>query len=685
MNGRTAVLGLALLAGCTLEAEHPALKDARFPPLIQARHIAYRGTSEHGFQLSPDGRKLAWFGPSFGRSALHVRDNESGVVRKYRVGGSVQWTADGRRLLYVADATGAENPHVYMIEPDDPDAKPVDLTPWEGVRAGIHQIVPGDPGRLLVYHNRRDKKVFDLYRIDLASRKETLVAQNPGDATTPITSADGSFRGWRTSRTAQRPATDSPKPLAARKPELLKAPEETFQSLGLSSDRTVGWALSNRGRDRLALVVVDPRLGWEKVVFEDPDVDVGHVVMSRVTQAPLMAQAQPGYPRVAILDEKLREDLAPLLKAQPSGNFTLGITGNDNAEKRLVVTIGSDVQRRTYLVDRQARTHVLLAEAVPPDLAAALAPMRPVIIPSRDGLRLHAYLTLPRGVEAKRLPMVLHVHGGPWQRTAWGDPVSSEDAGYAQFLASRGYAVLQVDFRGSSGYGRSFSDAGMGEFAGRMHEDLLDAVRWAVDGGVADPARVAIMGWSYGGYAALVALSMTPDVFACGISIAGPTDLASLIESFPPYWTLDLSHWHDFVGDPAIAADREEMNQKSPLHHVHKVRKPVLIVHGVRDVRVRVDQSDRMVAALRRAGKPVEYVRIPDMGHNLGWWAHRIAVLGRTEAFLRTCLGGRASRFDWFGAVAWVWTRISRYRESAAAPAEKSAATKKMSQEERAK
>jgi dipeptidyl aminopeptidase/acylaminoacyl peptidase len=414
--------------------------------------------------------------------------------------------------------------------------------------------------------------------------------------------------------------------------------------------------------------MADPRLGWEKVVFEDPDTDVSAVTMSRVTHEPLVAQAHATYPRVAILDRKLREDLGPLLNEQGSDHYNLSIVSVDRTEQRMVVAIGSDLQRRTYLVDRQARTHVLLAQAIASDLEKSLAPMRPVAIQSRDGLTLHGYLTLPRGVEARGLPMVVHVHGGPWQRTTWGDPVISEDAGYAQFLANRGYAVLQVDFRGSSGYGRNFLSAGMGEFAGRMQEDLLDAVRWAVDGGIADPARVAIMGWSYGGYAALTALTTTPGRFACGVSYAGPTELASLIESFPSYWAVDLSRWHDFVGDREIAEDREEMKQKSPLYQAHKVERPVLIVHGARDVRVRIDQSDRMVDALRRAHKTVDYMRIPDMGHNLGWWAHRTAVLHRTEEFLRGCLGGRASRFDWFEAVAWVWTRVSRLRESAATP-----------------
>jgi len=253
--------------------------------------------------------------------------------------------------------------------------------------------------------------------------------------------------------------------------------------------------------------------------------------------------------------------------------------------------------------------------------------------------------------------------------TSWGDPVSSEDASYAQFLANRGYAVLQVDFRGSTGYGRAFEYAGIGELAGRMQDDLVDAVRWAVDGGIADPARVAIMGWSYGGYAALVGLAMTPETFACGVSLAGPTDLASLIESFPPYWTVDLSKWHDYVGDPAIREDREQMTLKSPLHNAQAIQRPVLIVHGARDVRVRIDQAERMVQALERAGKPVEYLRVPEMGHFMGYWAHRLAVLRKTEDFLQRCLGGRASRFDWFDVVAWIWTRINRSSASTVSPA----------------
>jgi dipeptidyl aminopeptidase/acylaminoacyl peptidase len=646
------------LSACDIAPEHPALRHASLPSVIPAHRFAYRGDVDSAYLLSPDGRKLSWFGPSFGLGMLHVRDNATGEIHKYRVGAAgATWTRNGRWMLFLADPEGADNYHVYGLDTDDPAAQAVDLTPYPGIRAGIQQLVATDPGAVLVFHNRRDRKLFDLYRIDLATRRETLVARNPGDAVAPITAADGSFKGWTRSRAAQRLAEGARKPLSARRPVLITKPDETFRRLGASADRSLLWALSDRGRDRVALVAADPLFGWEKVLFEDPHVDVSDAIISNVTHAPLIAHAYPGYPRFEILDAALREDLEPLLKAQ-TGPFGLEIVSRDDAEKRLIVLIYTSARRSYYLVDRLARSYVLLGESIAQDLARALVPMQPVTMTSRDGFELHGYLTLPSGVRREPLPMVLFVHGGPWARTHWGDPVGSDDAAYAQFLANRGYAVLQVDFRGSNGYGRRFKTAATGEFARRMHEDLLDAVRWAIDGGIADAARIAIMGWSYGGYAALVGLTMTPEVFACGVSLNGPTDLASLVESFPPYATVDLSSWHDYVGDPAIPEDREQMNSKSPLYHAQHLKRPVLIVHGGNDLRVRIDQAERMVDALRRAGKPVEYMPVPGMSHGLGYWVHRRAVLRRTEDFLQRCLGGRARRFDPYDAVVWAWTRI---------------------------
>lgn len=651
---------LACLAACTAPANHPALEGAGLPPLIATHRFAYHGDVTRGYQLSPDGSKLAWIGPYFKRSRLFVRDNRTGEVSRYRIGSyGFQWTPDSRRLLYTSDTSGAENQHVYMIDLKGMKTDAVDLTPHPGIKARIHQFVHGNPDHVLVFHNRRDPSVPDLYRIDLNTGRETLVAQNPGDAVSAITTPAGHVLAWQKSRDVQRTPEERRQPAIVRRPALLKEPAETFRVLGKSADGAFLWALSSRGRDRVALVAAHPTLGWEKVVFEDPHVDVSRVTMSRVTGDPLIATAESGYPRDEILDPALRKDLEELLNAQRGESFGLEIVSTDDAEKRLVVLIYTSAQQRYYLIDRTSRSYTLLADSIPEHVAKSLVPMEPVTIESRDGLKLHGYLMLPRGVAPKALPMVLLVHGGPWLRTTWGNPLRSDDASYAQFLASRGYAVLLVNFRGSTGYGRSFLMAGIGELAGKMQEDLHDAVRWATDRGIADANRIAIMGWSYGGYAALIGLTMTPEAFACGVSLNGPTDLASLIESFPPYWKLDLSNWHEYVGDPAIPEDRQDMTLRSPLHYADKLQRPVLLVQGGRDVRVRAEQAERMVQALQRDGKAVDYLFIAEMSHGIGYWAHRLAVLRRTETFLRGCLGGRASRLDPFDMVAWVWTRIS--------------------------
>jgi len=654
---------LVALAGCGEPAQHPALKAAQLPPLVPVHRYAHRPDAQRDFQLSPDGRKLAWIGPHWKKSALPVRNNDTGKVHRYAMmSGSLSWTADGRRLISTGvDTAGAENTHVFMLDTDDPGAHIVNLTPYTGVKAALHQLPAAKPDEALVYHNRRDKKVFDLYRINLATRQETLVAQNPGNAVAPLTSASGAFQGWQPSREALRTPEYRATPRAARQVELTRNPDDTFRVLGASKDRSLVWALSNRGRDRIVLVAVNTRLQWEKVLFEDPHVDVTRVTMSRVSGEPLLAYAQPGFPHTEILDARLRADLDPLLKTLDNEPFALELVSADAREQRLVLTLTTIATRKHYLLDRARNTHIVLGEELAEARAAALAGVKPVTIISRDDLALHGYLTLPRGVAPKKLPLVLKVHGGPWLRS--GNPLRSEDAENAHFLANRGYAVLQIDFRGSTGYGKRLQTAAIGEFAGKMHDDLLDAVRWAVDQGIADPARVAIMGWSYGGYAAMVGLTVTPQTFACGISLGGPTDLATLIEAFPPYWQTDLSMWHDYVGNPALAQDREDMTRRSPLTHAAKLEKPLLMVHGAQDVRVRIDQAERMVQALRGAGKPVQYLRIEEMGHGASWWVHRHQFLRASEVFLQRCLGGRASRFEPYDTLAWAWQRVSRYHK----------------------
>jgi dipeptidyl aminopeptidase/acylaminoacyl peptidase len=302
--------------------------------------------------------------------------------------------------------------------------------------------------------------------------------------------------------------------------------------------------------------------------------------------------------------------------------------------------------RRYYLLDRESKRHSLLGESRSAQFGSALVEPQPVEIEARDGLKLPGYLLRAPASSARPLPLVLLVHGGPWGRVVWSDPDHSEDLLRAQFLANRGYAVLVVNYRGSTGYGQSFTLAAVGEFGGKMQDDLFDAVRWAIARGIADPDRIAVMGYSYGGYATLMALAQQPRQFACGIDIAGPTDLAKLIETFPPYWEFGLSHWYGYVGDPAVTADRERMAQVSPLNLADRFERPLLIIQGEKDVRVPPQQSTAMVEALRKAGKNVEYVAFQDLGHSLGYWAHHLGVLRKSERFLADCLGGRAALFD---------------------------------------
>jgi dipeptidyl aminopeptidase/acylaminoacyl peptidase len=641
------VLITALAAGCERAPVHPALRAAGLPELIPTYKFVFGRQGLDGFSFSPDGSRLRWSGPSGWSRRLHVR-NPDGSVHVYRAGGSgTYWSADSRRLLILDDKSGAENHHLYSLELDDAAAEPRDLTPYPGVRVWLYRILESDPQHVLVLHNRRDRNLRDLYRIDLASGAEELIAANPGDGVVPVTDAQGAVLGWRKSEAAARPR-GKPRPAELRaRSALSRESEDVTRVVGMSPDQRKAWVLSNKGRDRIALFEVDTASGAGALVHEETDGDVGRVVASKLSGAPLSVSSTTGYPHTRILDPQLAADLEPLLAEYAGMRFGFDIVTMDAAEKRLVVGVYTHADRRYYLLDRVRKTHERLGDGDQAGFGRLLAVPQAVEFQARDGLAIPAYLVRPPGVpDEQRVPLVVLVHGGPWSRVVWSDPGHSEDLLRAQFLANRGYAVLAVNFRGSTGYGRSFLTAAVGELGGRMQDDLVDGVRWAIEKGIADPARVAVMGHSYGGYASLMALAREPKLFACGVDIAGPTDLASLIEDFPPYWELELSYWYSYVGDPAVAVDRARMEKVSPLNWADRIERPVLIVQGANDVRVRPEQSARMVEALRSRGRPVQYVTVPEMGHSMGYWAHHLRVLRATETFLADCLGGRAARFD---------------------------------------
>lgn len=641
---------VAALAGCATGPSHPSLANASLPELIPVRDFVTSRQSTGGYRVSPDGRRLAWFGIDGVAPAIWVRSIDGGDAKAFRIRArSIRFSADSRWLGIVADPTGDENTRIYAGSLEGPGTELRELMPAPRTASQLLETVEGSSD-FIATSNQRNKKVFDLYRVNPAGGEPVLLAANPGNVSWWGVDTAGRLLARATVQGDQgfleRPGADA----GSWAPVAQWSRWDTLRIFGFHDEGRKAWALSNRGRDKLALVRLDLATGGEEVVYASPDVDLDSVTLSRATRQPLVAGFMPGYPAREVFDPELAARLSSLAGTQPAD---VQVTSADRTDRVLTVAVATDRGTRTYLL-RDGREPQFLGENRLSLLARSLASTKPIKYQARDGLPIHGYLTLPPGVaEGQRLPMVLLVHGGPWTRDRWGDANASR--AMQQFLANRGHAVLQVNYRGSSGYGRAHMEKAIGEFAGRMHDDLVDGVRWAVEQGVADAGRVAIHGASYGGYSALVGATFTPDVFACAVDVVGVTDLARLLETVPPYWELGLPWWHRFVGNPAVPQERERMNARSPLYRAEHAQRPILIMHGVNDPRVKLEQSEWMVDALRKAGKEVEYVTFTGDGHGNLKWSNNLTMYRRTEDFLARCLGGRSSGFDYYQLGAWAF------------------------------
>ena len=648
--GCVALAGFAALAGCATGPAHPSLKGAQLPDLIPVRDFvtSLEATGHH--RVSPDGTQLAWKGVQGTRPVIWVRTLGQDDARAYPIRArSFLWTADGRYLAATVDATGDENTRIHAVAVGRPGAIWVDLTPFNQTVSHVVQTVDNGPD-LMVATNQRDKKLFDLHRVDPRTGTHTVVVTNPGNVSSWVVDRQGVLQARVTLAgevaTLQRPDSQTPGGWVNT------AQWDRFdfvRLLELDASATHVWAISARGRDKAALVRIRLADGAETVVHATDDVDLDHALISRRTQQPLVAYSLPGYPRRAVFDAVLRERLDALAGGQPA---EVSITSMDQAERTMTAVVATD---------RGSRSYLLPAEGAPQELGESrlslidnkLSTARPVALTARDGLALHGYLTLPLGAQVGKLPLVLLVHGGPWRRDRWAENTGNRLM--PQFLANRGYAVLQINFRGSSGYGRAFMESARGEFAGKMHDDLIDGVQWAVQQGIADPARVAIYGASYGGYSALVGATFTPNVFACAVDVVGVSNLALFLEKVPPYWEMGITGWHRYVGDPAKPDDRRAMDERSPLFKIGPQTRPLLIMQGVNDVRVKMEQSELMVQALRKAGRPVEYVTFQGDGHGNQRWPNNLTMYRKTEDYLAQCLGGRSSGFDYYQLGAWAF------------------------------
>lgn len=642
-------LFLLVLTGCTVKPVHHNLKTAALPTLLPVRDfVANTGYNGH-YRISPDGAKLAWKAVAGTREEIFVKTLNGNDTRSLGFGAqgySFVWAQDSRRLLFIKDTGGNENFHLFLADINKPGQTPQDITPLKNTRVAIQQIIENDPSQILIAHNGRDKAVFDLYRLNLDSGKQTLLYKNTEEVVRLLTNKQGQLKARVRQHDKQRFLELPNAGNSVWSSILTWTQDDDVIPLDFTQDGKSLWLISNRGRDKRALLQFDVETGKETLVYTHPQVDIEHVMLSRVKHTPLLAYAQPDYQQVEVLEPDLRGMIASFQQDEP---MSLYINSTDNAEQLFTVDVNTDREVAFYLYDRRRGEKTLLGRSATHAFAADLADMKPIQFKARDGLTLHGYLTLPPNVSERPLPMVVLVHGGPFARYIW------KYNRQVQFLANRGYAVLQVNYRGSSGYGRAFMDKAIGESAGKMHTDLIDGVDWAIKKGIADPGHIAIMGRSYGGYATLVGLAMTPDTFACGIDIVGPADLVKLSQKFPAYWKPFSYRWRKFVGDPDNPADLGRMRKQSPLHYAARIKRPLLIIQGANDVRVKQEQSDRMAEALRAAGKPVEYIVISGEGHRIRHWKNRLKIYRATEDFLAQCLGGRSTGFDYYQLGSWLF------------------------------
>ncbi|MEJ7805433.1 MAG: S9 family peptidase [Telluria sp.] len=647
---RTALSVLLLAVFSTTTLAQAASAPVSSTPLIE-RAKFFGNPSKAGSKISPDGKWLSWIAPRDGVMNLWVaplsdlskaKPLTAETKRPIR---SSFWAPDSKSVLFINDKGGDENFLLYGINVDSGEQK--SLTPFEKTRVQVTGIGHNVKDRILVAVNNRDPKWHDVHSLDLATGKLTLVFQNDGfGGFLPDESLN--LRIATKSRTDggmdYYPMVDG-KVAATPLASVGLDDVQTTRPLGFSNDGKFMYWADSRGRNTAALIEQEIASGKTRVIAEDPRADITSAITDTKTgrvQAYELDYLKNDY--VAV-DPAIKDDLA-FLKKEAKGAFWINSRSEDD-DKWIVAIDRVTEPSTTFLYERKGKRLTKLYTSRPELEGAPLVPMLAKEIKSRDGMTLVSYLTLPKGTVAKGsgkgsgkasgpVPMVLLVHGGPWGRDGYGYN------SLHQWLANRGYAVLSVNFRGSTGFGKKFISAGDMQWGRKMHDDLIDAVDWAVAEGVTTRDKVAIMGGSYGGYATLAGLAFTPDKFACGVDIVGPSNLFTLLSTIPPYWESMKQQFYKRMGDPTTEAGKAMLKERSPLYSADKISRPLLIGQGANDPRVNVAESDQIVAAMSAKNIPVTYVVFPDEGHGFARPANNIAFMAVTENFLGKCLGGRA-------------------------------------------
>lgn len=610
------------------------------------REMIFGNPTYSSVQISDDGSMISYLAPVDGVMNIWVAPSDDIAAAKpvtSDTGRGIRgygWLAGINRLVYIQDKGGDENFLLYGVDPMT--GEETNYTPFENTRVQFLASDADIPGKQIIGINNRDPRWHDVYELDAETGELTLLFENTDDF------GGFTFDNNLDLRFGEKSTAEGGAEYYRRTEDgwelFMEVPPEDLYTTGLagfSEDNSKLYIIESTGRDTGALFAMDMENGEKTLIGADDRADIGGTWRDPETGEPYVYAVTYDKTRYVALDDR-GEDILATLNARFDGEVSRASTTQDGS-KWVVVNTESNKVATYYMWDRTAETFTELFSVRPELEDKVLASMSPELIQSRDGLTMVSYLTLPPGTDTDGdgrpeapVPMVLNVHGGPWARDSYGYRSTP------QWLANRGYAVLQVNFRGSTGFGKSFVNAGDLQWGLTMHDDLIDAVDWAVEQGITTDDSVAIMGGSYGGYATLAGLTFTPEKFACGVDIVGPSNLVTLLDSIPPYWESFRRVLEKRVGDPNTEEGLEILKAASPLHKADQIVKPLLIGQGANDPRVKQAESDQIVDAMQEKGIPVTYVLFPDEGHGFARPENRLAFYGVAEGFLATCLGGRA-------------------------------------------
>lgn len=620
------------------------------PPLID-RELLFDNPEISGGKLSPDGKFISFIKPNKGTMNIWVKkiDDPFEVARPLTADTTRPirqyfWSRDSKYILYSQDKGGDENFNLYAVDPQavtKKDAIPEnrDLTNLKGVRIFLYAVPRSDPDAVYIGLNDRDKAWHDLYKLKISTGERTLLFKNSEKSRITEYIFDWDDRLRLAVRANEDGSTDI---LRVDNDSLIKIYSftvfETAFPVAFTSDNKNVLLVTNKGdqTDLMHLVRLDPITLKEEIVESDPlgRVDIGNVVVSDVTRDIIYTVYEDDRERYVWKDKAYEKDYEIIRKSLPDKNIYFSNATSD--EQVWLLNAYSDTHpANAYIYDRKSQKLTFQYNPRPKLPTQDLAHMKPVSYKSSDGLTIPAYLTLPKGTDGKNLPVVILPHGGPWGRDSWGYN------SFVQFLANRGYAVLSPNFRASTGYGKKFLNAGNNEWGQKMQDDITWGVKYLIEQGIANKDKVGIMGGSYGGYATLAGLAFTPDIYACGVSIVGPSNLITLLNSIPPYWESIRAVFHFRMGNPNTPEGKAQLERQSPLNSANNIKAPLLVVQGANDPRVNIHESDQIVVALRERGAPVEYIVAPDEGHGFSRPVNNMAMLAAAEKFLAKHLGGR--------------------------------------------